>query len=246
MQGFFFCSLSFFFFKPRDSGVGSREVVCGAFLHVKQRCLAFCRVHGPSWPQVALNLQCHSLMRAYWGWHVDSYPSHRESRLNAGTQKPQTPVDPLNTPTPKHTRTLLPPPLVSDACMGLKSIKGFSLLIPAYLTLNVATVGAVSIRPSRQCVKVRFALLAFRRLLDSYKPQITPDSFIISLPPLTPLARYFQPIHFYNLLLWREQTRNRILEIPALCLSVLHTHTKKEKKSPGWFSFLVFGFLLFF
>lgn len=165
---------------------------------------------------------------------MDSYPSHRESRLNAGTQKPQTPVDPLHPPppTPKHTCTLLPPPLVSDACMGLKSIKGLSLLIPAYLTLNMATVDAVSIRPSHQCVKVRFALLAFRRLLDSYKPQITPDSFIISLPPLTPLARYFQPIHFYNLLLWREQTRNRILEIPALCLSVLHTK-KRKKKSQG-------------
>lgn len=176
---------------------------------------------------------------------MDSYPSHRESRLNTGTQKPQTPVDPLHhpppTPTPKHTRTLLPPPLVSDACMGLKSIKGLSLLIPAYLTLNMATVGAVSIRPSRQCVKVRFALLAFRRLLDSYKPQITPDSFIISLPPLTPLARYFQPIHFYNLLLWREQTRNRILEIPALCLSVLHKKKrKKNHQGDSVFLFLVF------
>lgn len=138
---------------------------------------------------------------------MDSYPSHREARLNAGDTKASNPSrTPYHTHT--HTRTLLPPPHVSDACMGPKSIKGLCLLIPAYLTANMATEGVMSIRPSCQCVKVRFALLAFRRLPDSYKPQITPDSFIILLPPLTPLARYFQPIHFYNLLLWREQTRN--------------------------------------
>lgn len=146
-------------------------------------------------------------------------------------------LKPLSGP---HTRSpRSPPPLFSDACMGPKSIKGLCLLNRAYLAVNMATEGAVSIRPWRQCVKVRFPLLAFRRLPDSDKPQITPDSFIISLPPLTPLARYFQPIHFYNLLLRGEQTRNQILEIPALCLSVRCTH----KNHPGDSLFL---FLLLF
>lgn len=152
---------------------------------------------------------------------MDSYPSHGEARLNAGDTKASNPCQ-----APTHAPSL---PLFSDACMGPKSIKGLCLLNRAYLAVNMATEGAVSIRPSCQCVKVRFPLLAFRRLPDSYKPQITPDSFIISLPPLTPLARYFQPIHFYNLLLRGEQTRNQILEIPALCLSVRCT----KKKSPG-------------
>lgn len=113
-------------------------------------------------------------------------------------------------------QTLSVPPfsLFSDA-YALKASRppsGWSSFDLAYTILNVATDGVMSIRPLHKFVNWSLYCWALGDwLAQSCLLQASNYTrlFYYLVAPLTPLARYFQPIHFYNLFFPREQTRRK-------------------------------------